>query len=388
MTNRSFRRLTRRHPRLAFTIIELLVVIAIIGVLAGLLLPAINIARASARSAQCQSNLRQIGIGLQAFSTSHGGRFCSGNFDWVEDGAITDVGWVADLVNNGVETGSLTCPSSLAQVSMTVNQVLERDVSTGTFCIDPKGNPPQTMPDGTQLVGPCRQIAESPSVFAVGSEARRALVESQIMNLGYNTNYAASWYMVRGDVVINERTGNPKPKKSSCGTSIFSRNVTRGPLAQKNVDVSRMASSSVPLVGDVKPLSLAGSLAQKLGEFESGELVALNMFGGPAAFAADGTIVREPAPNASGRDGATGWWAYWNKQVLQDYRGLDPIHANNVNIVMADGSVRTLFDKNKDGYINNGFPHGPNSKQFADAELEVAPTDLASAYSLSAVQKR
>ena len=58
-----------------FTLIELLIVIAIVAILAAILFPAFARARENARRASCQSNLKQIGLGLAQYIQDYDERY-------------------------------------------------------------------------------------------------------------------------------------------------------------------------------------------------------------------------------------------------------------------------------------------------------------------------
>jgi prepilin-type N-terminal cleavage/methylation domain-containing protein/prepilin-type processing-associated H-X9-DG protein len=96
--------------RKAFTLIELLVVIAIISILAALLLPALARAKQKAKSTQCLSNLKEIGVGCALYELD--------NYDALPETSHQTASWIGKLALYGL-TNVYICPLDTNNVRIT-----------------------------------------------------------------------------------------------------------------------------------------------------------------------------------------------------------------------------------------------------------------------------
>lgn len=345
-----------QNAKTGFTLVELLVVIGIIAILAAMTVPAVQMARAAARDATCKNNLRQIGIGMNAYASSHQ-RYCSGAFNWGLDGSVVDYGWVADLVNSGVPVGKMLCPSNEAQISEAYEDMLAFSSSTSVCtATDLLGAASRKAPDGTDIINPCRAIMTGTAgTGSPNTTDRGVFLDDWLMKKNYNTNYVATWYLARSSLRL-EQAGSASigtsgyslgmdPIDGSCSMDFRSRNVTLGPLKSNFSDRSPFGQSQVPLIADAawgSPTSVG------IGQIPAGSFTAR-------------TITSGPAISLSSSGVAT--WADWSNS-RQDYSAFGVVHNGSCNVLFADGSVRSFSDANDDAILSTvkGAAELPNSQ--------------------------
>jgi len=346
-----------RRPGRGFTLIELLVVIAIIAVLIGLLLPAVQAAREAARRAQCVNNLKQLGLSVHNYMSTHE----AAPAGFVSRNATTRVlsterwgSWSAQsLLLPYLEQSPLYNAINFAVVSENQGAGAYMNLTVTTLRINSFICPSSPLPVGTQWdkagtngallpgnnyfasVGPQIQLTMTAGgrpdnnpkgIFALddGTGGGRAIRFADISDGTSNTIAFGEW-----------RTGDGNASKLSIQDVI---NIGSGP---PGVNIWWDARTQMP-AGAVEfqqwIVQCAGAARGTLGTAKNKSNIGDNWYDGMFGTGFGNTLLppnsQYPNCTAAGYDGALG--------DAPAIFGMSSFHPGGANITFADGSVRFL----------------------------------------------
>jgi prepilin-type N-terminal cleavage/methylation domain-containing protein/prepilin-type processing-associated H-X9-DG protein len=191
----SSHRIELTHKRQAFTLIELLVVIAIIAILASILFPVFGRARENARRSSCQSNLKQIGLGIMQYTQDYDERFPLSRTDNISYNGINNprAPWHLTIYPYVKSLQLYKCPSNTATKPTGFSWDGSKDVVPRSYLCNGTGN-------NTLLPGFGGDLPMNEGGNGAGANISRIKSVSQLILVGEHPDRGdPEYYSINGD---------------------------------------------------------------------------------------------------------------------------------------------------------------------------------------------
>ncbi len=238
--------------RSAFTLIELLVVIAIIAILAAILFPVFARARENARRSSCQSNLKQIGLGIMQYTQDYDERFPMGQS--VANSSI----WQTSIQPYVKSTQLFKCPSNPTTGDLTVGTITPQPAIPISYAANGYGISSNADFGLTGTSSRPMNNATSVAIAAIDSSSTTLLVGEQIANLVLFNTAAAAISTGAGNSQITNHLGMSNwlyadgHVKSLKPTATVSGGVNQWICTNQDVAANQPPAATIKALGDAQ----------------------------------------------------------------------------------------------------------------------------------------